>query len=114
MAEQQKQNAKNEVIGLTREDLLAIIAEIRKPVKTEKEIRDEQQQAIDRAAMAEALKRAEDYRKHVKKTCKHKRSNGTTTAVYITDLNKLYCQACADWIGTDRPELFDELYQLEI
>lgn len=101
--------------GLTREDLIAIISEIRKPVKTEKELREEEQLEADRRSMMETLKIAERNRRQAQKDCSHKRRDGSTTSVYITDLNRLYCQKCAKWIiPTDEPDLFNELYQLAI
>lgn len=103
-----------QTIGLTRDDLIAILTEIRKPVKTEQELRDEASAKQDREAMMATLKQAEAIRQHKKATCSHMRPNGSTTAVFIPDLGKLYCQACSDWIAPDRPELFNRLYQLAI
>jgi hypothetical protein len=100
-------------IGMTREDLLAILAEIRKPVKSEKEIREEEQKAVDRQRMGETMALAERNRLRAQELCTHMRSNGTTTTVYITDLHRLYCQACAKWITPDEDfALFNRLSQV--
>jgi hypothetical protein len=101
-------------IGMTREDLLAILAEIRKPVKSEKEIREEEQKALDRKAMGETMAQAERNRLRAQELCSHMRGNGTTTAVYVPEpINKLYCQACAKWITPENDfELFNRLSQV--
>lgn len=107
-------NQKDEVIGLTKGDLLQLIQELRKPVKTEKELRDEAQAETDRKAMAETLKQNQQNKMARQQSCSHMRANGSTTAVYVVDLNKLYCQACSKWIAPAESELFNKLYQLAI
>lgn len=98
---------------MTREDLLSILAEIRKPVKSEKEIREEAQKEIDRKAMGETMALAERNRLRAQELCSHMRGNGTTTTVYVADLNRLYCQACAKWIiPENEPDLFNRLVQV--
>jgi hypothetical protein len=102
-------------VTLTLGDLQTLIHEIRKPVKSEKEIRDEARQEADREQMAATLKLAEENRLARIKNCTHMRSNGSTTAVYISDLGKLYCQACAGWIDPrTEPEVWNRIYQLAI
>jgi hypothetical protein len=105
----------NEKLSISISDLKELFAELRKPVKTEKEVREEEQQKIDREAMRETLIQNEKLRLHKIATCSHMRPNGSTMAVYILDLNKLYCQACGGWISpTENRETFDRLYQLAI
>ena len=105
----------NENISLSRADLLTLIQEIRKPVKTEKEIQAERQQEADRERMMETLKLQEHNRQEKQRLCSHMRANGSTTAVFITDMNKMYCQACAGWISPyENPEVFNRLYQLAV
>lgn len=107
------EQAKQQIVGLSKEDLISIIEAVRKPVKTDKEVRDEAQQEIDRKAMQETLRRAEENRLNSQKLCRHMRRDGSTQTVYITDLHRLYCQACAKWILPDaEPELFNTHYQL--
>ena len=86
-------NPNDKTVAITLDDLKTLITEIRKPVKSEKELREEEQQRLDREAMKETLIQNEKRRLHNIATCSHMRANGSTTAVYILDLNKLYCQA---------------------
>lgn len=108
-------NPNEKTVNITLDDLKTLISEIRKPVKSEKEIHEEEQQKLDREAMRETLIANEKMRLNRIKTCSHMRANGSTTAVYILDLNRMYCQACGGWIiPTEQRELFDRLYQLAI
>lgn len=106
-------NEKQPIAGLTREDLLAIIEATRKPVKTEKEVRDEAQLAEDRKQMGQMLEVARRNKLETQASCSHKRKDGTTMCVYTSDpINKLYCQKCAAWIGPDKVAVFNEHMQL--
>jgi hypothetical protein len=108
-------NPNDKTVSITLDDLKTLITEIRKPVKTEKETRDEEQQKVDREASREGLIQAEKNRLHKIATCSHMRSNGSTMAVYILDLNQLYCQACGGWITPrENPETFNRLYPLAL
>jgi len=106
-------NPNEKTVAITLDDLKTLITEIRKPVPTEAELRAAEQQRIDREAMRETLIQNERNRLEKIKTCSHMRSNGTTTAVYIANLHKLYCQACAGWIDPqEQPALFNQLSQV--
>jgi phage terminase large subunit-like protein len=105
----------SKTVSITLDDLKTLFTEIRKPVKSEKEIREEEQQKLDQAASREGLIQAEKNRLHKIASCSHMRPNGSTMSVYILDLNKLYCQACGGWISpTENPEVFNRLYQLAV
>jgi hypothetical protein len=105
----------SKTVSITLDDLKTLITEIRKPVPTEKELREAEQQKLDREVSREGLIQAEKLRLQKIASCSHMRPNGSTTAVYILDLNKLYCQACGGWISpTEHPEIFNRLYQLAV
>ena len=109
------ESVKQQVGSMSHEQLMQLINAIRTPVKTEKEINTELQLERDREAMAETLKTAERLKLHRQETCSHMRPNGSTTAVYIPDLNRLYCQACTKWIFPEKEgDLFNKLYQLAL
>lgn len=113
------------ISGLTKEDLIAILEAVRKPVKSDKELRDEKQLELDREAMAATLKDAAARRLQDQKDCRHMRRDGSTQTVFIADLGRLYCQACQKWICAvpvldekgnvviaAEPEMFNTHYQL--
>jgi hypothetical protein len=110
---QPNENTKATIGAMSHEQLLMLIEAMRKPVKSEKDIRDEEQAAADRKQMGEILEQARRNKLEDQKNCSHMRANGSTTAVWTGHpINKLYCQACSAWIGNEQPELFNRLYQL--
>lgn len=105
----------NEVIGITKTDLFELIKEIRKPTKTEKEAREEAQAEADRQNMMATLKADAANKLKRQEDCSHMRRDGSTTAVSVECVGKLYCQVCAVWIDPfEKPDLFNRLYQLTI
>jgi hypothetical protein len=105
-------------IGISKDDLLEILKEVRKPIKTEEQIREEQQKKADRETLGELLKQQEANRKADQAACLHTRRNGSTPAVYVADAKGGYflCQHCRKIVrrhGEDaEPELFNKLMQL--
>lgn len=93
-----------------------IVAELRKPVKTEKEIQAEQEAEADRLRMRETMRLREENRLKEQAACTHMRSNGTTTAVYVyangSSSDYLICQACQKCVyPSAEPDLFNKLMQ---
>jgi len=100
-------------VSISVEVLKELLAEARKPVKTEEQIRAEQQRIADRAALGKEIAAAEAMRVQNQKDCTHMRRDGSTTATYVTGIGALYCQACSAVIrGNEQPELFNRLFQL--
>src|SRR5439155_11045102 len=90
--------AKQALAGLTAEDITRIIEAARKPVKTEKEIRDEQTREEERANLRAIHKQADRNKAADQNGCQHEHPNGVGTAVvYVAGLNRLYCQPCQLW-----------------
>lgn len=100
-------------LGLTKSDLLELLTEVRKPVKTEEEIRAEKEKQADRAILADTLRLKEANKKAAQEACSHMRRDGSTTAVYVTNLQGMYCQACQLMIyPNEKPDIFNRLFQL--
>jgi dTDP-D-glucose 4,6-dehydratase len=102
-------------IGISKDDLLEILKEVRKPVKTEAELREEQQKKADRETMGELLKQQEANRVANQAACLHTRRNGTTPAVFVADALGGYflCQHCRKIVRPrEEPDLFNKLMQL--
>lgn len=110
------------LVGLSKEDLIELLQAVRQPIVTPEEAAAKLQKEEDRKTMGETLARAEANRIQEQKNCAHMRSNGSTPAVYIANLNRMYCQHCYGWIYPQHvegakphevnPELFNKLYQL--
>lgn len=115
---------KESLVGMSKQDLIDILNAVRQPVLTEEQQAEKRQRQEDRKALGETLKQAEANRVQNQVNCTHKRFNGTTAAVYIPNLDRLYCQHCHGWIYNRptadakphevNPKLFNELYQLAI
>jgi hypothetical protein len=100
-------------IAMNEETLLKLVEAMRKPVKTEEQIRAEEQAKKDRAIMGELLQQKEANRKAEQSACTHTRFNGTTCAVYIANGNYMLCQHCHKVIRpSEEPALFSKLNQL--
>ncbi len=100
-------------------DILAtVIAEARKPVITDKEIREEEQAREARRANAEASKQEAANKKFMQDTCSHLRRDGSCRAVFVKGSgpdveNFLICQFCQCIIRpSEKPELFNKLFQM--
>jgi regulator of protease activity HflC (stomatin/prohibitin superfamily) len=120
-------DAKVAVTADQLKDILStVITEARKPVKTEEQIRAEQEKAQARAELAETLRQKAANDRRIKLNCTHMRSNGTTTATYIQNGGYLLCLGCQATIRSgeapkeDYPsadiystEMFNRLFQLQ-
>lgn len=112
MPETQKQDQN---VSISAALLKEILAEARRPVKTEEEIAAQLQREEDRRQLGATLKAQEENKQRDRANCTHMRPNGSTTATFVQNLNFMYCQNCGDVIRfEDRPELFNRLYQLAI
>lgn len=90
---------------ILKEMLLGLAQELRKPPeKTPEQKAQEEQAKKDRAATARAALQAQLNRIARQKTCTHMRSNGSTTAVYVQNMNLMICQHCQ---GLVYPENMD-------
>jgi hypothetical protein len=76
-----------------------IVVEARKPVKSEKELREEASAEDLRVNMRQIEKNRQSNRAANQNACQHVHRNGVGThVVYVADLNRLYCQKCEAWI----------------
>ena len=95
------------------DDLKTLIQEIRKPIKTEEELKAQAEKEQSRKDLGETLKQAAINRRAIQDNCSHMRSNGSTSGVYIQNGGYIFCQVCADVIRpNERPEIFNRLFQL--
>jgi dTDP-D-glucose 4,6-dehydratase len=102
-------------IAMNEETLLKLVEAMRKPVKTEDQIREEAQKKADRETMGELLKQQEANRVANQAACLHTRRNGTTPAVFVADALGGYflCQHCRKIVRPrEEPDLFNKLMQL--
>lgn len=106
-----------------KEMLLTMAAELRRPPDpTPQELAQREQDLRDRRATAEQQLHNMEMRRARQLTCSHLRSNGSTTAVYVQNLNLMICQHCQALIypvgqngveeGIYDTALFNKLLQL--
>jgi hypothetical protein len=110
------------LVGLSKKDLIDIITAVRQPIIDPKQVAAEARKEAERAELGATMAQNEANRVENQKRCIHKRRDGSTPAVYIANLHRMYCQHCSGWIapvpyvGAKPHEvnaaLFDELYQL--
>lgn len=79
--------------------MLEVLKEARKPVVTEKELREQAQLQDERVQNSANVKQERLNRIHLRKTCSHMRRDGTCRAVYIKGSgpdsgNFMICQYC--------------------
>jgi hypothetical protein len=87
------------VTGLTADDIVKIVEAARKPVKTEKELRDEAAIKAEQESMRAIEKQRQANRAAEQNGCQHEHETGVgTPVVYVASLNRLYCQHCHLWI----------------
>lgn len=102
-------------LSISVDQLKELIEAVRKPIKTETEIRAEEKAKQNRAALAATLKQNAENKRQEQENCSHMRSNGSTTAVYVTTLNAMLCQKCGLLIRPEeRSEIFNRLYQISV
>lgn len=78
-----------------KELLISMAQELRKPADpTPEQAAAIEQSKADRKATAQAALRAQVNRNNAKKTCTHLRSNGSTCAVYVQNMQLMICQHC--------------------
>jgi hypothetical protein len=107
--------SEKEKIGLSKDDLLEILKEVKRPVKTDEQIRAEEQAKRDAEALAESMREVERQKKADQDACLHARRNGSTPAVYVSDPLGGYflCQHCRKIVRpNEEPDLFNKLMQL--
>lgn len=104
--------------------LKTVIAEARKPVLTEEEVRKRKADQEARERNSAMVREGLEQKKNAQRLCSHMRRDGTTRAVYILNGNYLLCQACqatirpgeapAGYAGMDiyDTNLFNRLFQL--
>jgi hypothetical protein len=114
--------------SMFKDMLVEVIKEARKPVVTEKELRDQEQLQQERLANAANVKQERQNRINLQKTCSHMRRDGSCRAVYIKGSgadsgNFMICQYCqakvhpferpANSTSDDifDPALFNKLFQ---
>jgi hypothetical protein len=84
-----------EVIELIK----GIVTEARKPVKTEKELREEAATKAEQESMRAIEKQRQANKAADQNACQHEHESGVgTPVVYVASLNRLYCQHCQLWI----------------
>lgn len=98
--------------------LAAVITEARKPVQTEKDLRDIKDAQDTRVANAELVKQQAANKKYQQDSCTHMRKDGTCRAVFIKGSGPdvepfMICQGCQDktWASKE-PAEFNRLFQL--
>jgi hypothetical protein len=100
-------------MSFSKQDMIDILEAVRKPVKTDEQIREERTKAQERAELAQSMRESEANRIANQRACTHMRKDGSTLAVYVTSLNFLLCQACGMVIKpVEEPELFNRLLQI--
>jgi hypothetical protein len=76
-----------------------IVVEARRPVKTEKELREEAAAEDLRVNMRVIEKNRQTNKANEQNACQHVHGDGVGThVVYVANLNRLYCQKCQAWI----------------
>lgn len=87
------------MIETNNENLLKVIAELRKPTVLEQKVLDEEAQKlkdrqVERVETAAQELRDIELRKQFREICTHKRRNNTSRAVYVPNGDFFICQEC--------------------
>lgn len=107
-----------------------IVVEARKPVKSDDQIKKEQEIVDHREVMRLEYENKRKNKAAEQNWCQHRHKSGVGSPVtYVANLNRLYCQHCALWIfptiqeaafndslvdPKKHPEMFDRLYQVAL
>src|SRR6266704_5729693 len=95
MADEQKEKTLTLTASQLQEMLVTMAKEIRRPADpTPKEQRELDRDYQDRLEGAKAVRQQMANRAWQKKTCSHRRTNGTTCAVFVGSLSLMICQHC--------------------
>lgn len=105
--------------------LMSVIDAARKPVVTDKELRDQAQAQDERKANAALVMQERANKLSLQKSCSHMRRDGSTRAVFVKGEDFMICQFCQAIIhGGERPasnpfpdhiydnQMFNRLFQM--
>lgn len=100
-----------------KELLATVIAEARKPVVTEAQIKELEAQQAMRKDIAADVKQQAINKKRFQDNCSHMRRDGSTRAVFVKqnppDEDFMICQLCQDvTYASKEPQEFNRLFQL--
>jgi RNA-splicing ligase RtcB len=111
--------AKVAVTASELKDILsAVIAEARKPVNTEEQIRADQEKAQARAELAETLKQKVANELAFQRDCNHCQNDGkaagATATVYVQGGGYLLCQRCQSVLRpSENPATYQKHFQMQ-
>jgi hypothetical protein len=114
------EQAKVAVTAADLKDILtAVVVEARKPVVTEKELREEQDRLDMARSNAASVKQLMENKARLQAACSHLRRDGSSRCVYVRGSgndpdasNYLLCQYCQKFIFSNETELFNKHLQM--